>query len=157
MEKINKECGCGKHNCGEQHKCACPMKLNGACGGCASNIVRFNIEDLSERELYFIEELKQYFYLPICSVTLENPIGEKKLFLSSVFIESENEELENILDSREALNKLIQKRFIEADFNNPLINYNYNEYIKWKEIDEIKAAYPESKVIINKGSMKLRV
>ena len=155
-------------NCSSCGGCA-PVETTGCTGNCATcagcSSTSNDTLDLGELALLF--ELMETPFLPLCRFTMTKA-GEEDTVrvtaLAPVYFNAPDTTMEECKQIADALIHLEEKDLITLDYDMPLENYDYNEYInsdlyKWfiETVEEGKGkeGFLCDTAVLDKGSMAL--
>lgn len=118
---------CGSHDSEKSSGCC---SSGSTTGGCCSKKVKFDISELSEKELKILDLLKINFNLPLVEFILKSTKESdfESICLSPVFIFDKNDDIDMVKDTAKALKNLESKEFIVLNLDENLLNCTYEEY-----------------------------
>ena len=108
---------------------------SGDCCSHTSNLERDyanSMESLiiNSKEKSFLKELVKYRYLPVCRFIMSSSIdeGARIVSLAPVYLNSVDDSMETVKETRNVLYELEEKELISLDYDIPLQDYNYTQY-----------------------------
>lgn len=123
------DCGNGQnHGCGCGCSCGCHGHHHNQEGtsGCHAG----EPLTISQEELSFLKELKQYLYLPVCCFTVYSTKEAHARFtaLAPVYLETAEDDMEKVRTRGKVLSGLEKKGLISLDYDIPLDGFDYSMY-----------------------------
>lgn len=123
MNHAHEGCCCQGHDDSTQEK-------EHACGGCHCGQHQTEIQ-ITEEEIDFLKELAQTPYLPLASFVLKSTKSSHlaSVALAPVYLDQKTDSMERVKSKGVVLKSLEHKGLITLDYEEPLENGNYGDYL----------------------------
>ena len=120
----------------QPHSCA------GCSGSCCAGCTRKTPLILRKAEAAFLLRFSELPFLPVVRFTLSRPglPAQPGDSLAPVFLQSAADSLETVRCTARILQRLEQLRLISIDYAEPLIHFNYTEYVNSGAFTEFSSA-----------------